>query len=259
MVHMVLSVLLTVFFSVTLTALAGVSCTLRDGYLNAYPWIRCDAGVSAEFVPIAALSIACLLLYTLGVPLAAAAQLYVTRAQLTEPHIARRLGFLFGPYRQDCFWWEFVALGRRAVLAAAIALVPFTQQPLQAAIVMAVLVVSVALQQAFAPFATVLENRLEQLSLYTLLLAFLGVYVAETAVDTVGALNWLPVVVVVLVCVVGLLLFAVTALVLLVRLLPKLASTSVGGRLLARSALLLNATSRSQELQDRLLQPTNSL
>jgi hypothetical protein len=152
------------------------------------------------------------------------------------------------------FWWEYVAIARRVVLAAAVTLVPFTEQQLAAVIIMTVLLVSIALQHAFVPFATVLENRLEQLSLSVLLLAFLGVYVAETSADAATPLTWLPILVMVLVSVTAVVLLVATVLVLLIRVLPKLADTTIGRQLLDGSPLVRKADS----LRDRLLVPTDT-
>jgi hypothetical protein len=255
LVYMSLSMLLTTYFSVTLKALAGVSCTLPDGYLNAYPWIACDASISPEFPVILALSIGSLLVYTLGVPAFAGYHLVRNRAQLTDPRIARRLGFLFGCYHPAAFWWEYVILIRRLVLSLAVTLVPFTQQPLTAVIVMVVLVASVALQHACYPFSTTLENRLELLSLYTLLLAFIGVYVAETGT---GSWSWLPVLVVVGVVLVGAVLLIATVFVLLLRLLPLFTRSRCGRWLLCRSVSLDALVSKTLALRDRVLQPVVS-
>jgi len=252
LVYMSLSMLMTTYFSVSIKALSGFSCTLTDGYLNAYPWIECSVSRSTEFPVILALSVVCFVVYTVGVPLVSAYQLFKHRSSLgSDPAIATRLGFLYGPYRPGCFWWEYVVILRRLVLALAITLVPFTQQQLESAIVMAVLVVSVALQHAFEPFATRLENRLEMLSLYTLLLSFLGVYVSETSTaSAAGTLQWLPVAVIVLTAVVAAVLAVMTVLVLVVRLLPKFANTRIGSALIRPDSTLLSV---QRELQRSLL------
>lgn len=256
LIYMVLSMLFITYFSVTLKALAGVSCTLNDGYLNAYPWIQCDVQSSAEFRVVLALSVVCLLVYTVGVPSLAGYHLFRKRTQLEDESVARRLGFLFGSYRPSTYWWEYVVTLRRLLLAVAITIVPFTQQQLSSAIIMTVLVVSIALQHTLSPFATVLENRLEQLSLYVLLLAFLGTYVVETAGAAQSvALQWLPVLLIVMVTLTGTVLVAATALVLLVRLVPKLALTGVGSRFVERSMTMVSLVIKADALRERLLQP----
>jgi hypothetical protein len=257
LVYMSLSMLLTTYFSISLKALAGVSCTLSDGYLNAYPWIPCDASASPEFRVVLALSVLCIIVYTLGVPAFAGYHLFRNRTQLAEPHIARRLGFLFGSYQPALFWWEYVIIARRLALAMAVTLVPFTQQQLSSVIIMTVLVVSIALQHAFSPFATMLENRLEQLSLYVLLLAFLGIYVTDTSAGSSTPLEWLPVLVIVLVSITAIILLLVVVFVLGTRIVPSLAKTGLGFRLLSGSETLSGLVSKTQSLQEPLLVPVS--
>jgi hypothetical protein len=253
LVYMSLSMLLTTYFSVSLKALAGVSCTLPDGYLNAHPWIICDTSASSEFRLVLALSVLCIIVYTLGAPAFAGYHLFRNRTQLAEPRIARRLGILFGSYQPALFWWECVIIARRLALALAVTLVPFTQQQLASVIIMTVLVVSIALQHTFSPFATILENRLEQLSLYVLLLAFLGVYVTDTSSGSSAPLQWIPVLVVVLVCVTAVILLLATVLVLGTRLKPSLAKTSLGLRLFSGNEVLSGLASKTEALRERLL------
>jgi hypothetical protein len=255
LVYMSLSMLLTTYFSISLKALAGFSCTLSDGYLNAYPWIPCDTSASPEFRVVLALSVMCIIVYTLGVPAFAGYHLFRNRTQLAEPHIARRLGFMFGSYQPALFWWEYVITARRLALAMAVTLVPFTQQQLSSVIIMTVLVVSIALQHTFSPFATILENRLEQLSLYVLLLAFLGVYVTDTSSGTSAPLEWLPVLVIVLVSITAVVLLLATAFVLGTRVVPSLAETRFGFWLLSGSEALSGLALKSQALREQLLVP----
>jgi hypothetical protein len=253
-VYMTLSMLMTTYFNVTVKALGGVSCTLSDGYLNMYPWLQCSR-VDPAFVAVAALSITSLALYTVGVPALSAVLLVQKRHQRDDAGVQRQLGFLYGGYRPGAYLWEFVVVGRRLALALALTLVPFMIQQLEVIVIIVVLVGSVALQHAVAPFATVLENRLELLSLYSLLFSFLGVYVAESS-STSGStlpLTWLPVVVVVVIFLTAAVLFVVVALVLLMRVLPGL-RTAFGGRLAARSEVLHRVALTAWELGVRLLQ-----
>jgi predicted Na+-dependent transporter len=160
---------------------------------------------------------------------------------------------MFGSYQPALFWWEYVIIARRLALAMAVTLVPFTQQQLSSVIIMTVLVVSIALQHTFSPFATKLENRLEQLSLYVLLLAFLGIYVTDTSAGSSTPLEWLPVLVIVLVSITAIILLLATVFVLGTRLVPSLAETSLGFRLLSGSETLSGLVSKTHSLQESLL------
>jgi hypothetical protein len=251
-VYMTLSMLMTTYFNVTLKALAGVSCTLPDGYNNMYPWLECSSD-NAAFRTIGGLSIVCLLLYTAGVPVLSALLLNRQRGRRETPAVQRQLGFLYGGYRDGAFMWEFVVLGRRLALALALTLVPFTIQQVEVIAVIVVLVGSIALQHAVMPFATVLENRLELLSLYSLLFSFLGVYVAESSASTSAPLDWLPVVIVVILVATAAVLFVAVALVLLVRVLPSL-NTAFGGRLAERSELVQRVALKASDLGVHLLE-----
>jgi hypothetical protein len=139
------------------------------------------------------------------------------------------------------------------LLALAPTLVPFTQQEVTVIVVVVVLVGSVALQHAVMPFATVLENRLELMSLYSLLFSFLAVYVAESSASGDAPLEWLPVVVVVLVTATSIVLFGVMALVLLLRILPSLQQSALGRWLVTRSQTFDKLATGAQGLRERLL------
>jgi hypothetical protein len=249
--YMTLSMLMTTYFGVTIKAFAGVSCTLPDGYSNMFPWLQCSSS-NAVFRAVAGLSSLCLIVYTLGVPAVSALLLWRNRHRLDDAMVQRQLGFLYAAYRPGTYLWELLVVGRRLALALALTLVPFTMDQVSVVIIIVVLVGSLALQHAVSPFATVLENRLELLSLYALLFSFLGVYVAESSVDTPTPLTWLPVVVLVIIIATGVILFIVVFMVLAVRLLPRL-RTAFGGRLIARSELLTRLVSTASDLKVRLL------
>jgi hypothetical protein len=220
-VYMSLSMLMATYFDVTIKALSGISCTLSDGYMNMFPWVSCDSG-DADFRTIAGLSGTCLLVYTIGIPLLLAVALFRRRHHRDDPDVQRQLGFLFGGYRKGAYYWEFVAIVRRLVLALALTLVPFTVGQVAVVVIVVVLVSSIAVQHGMSPFTTVLENRLELFSLYSLLFSFLGVYVAENSVGTDAPLLWLPFAVVVLVVLTSTILLSTVAVVLLIRYLPSL-------------------------------------
>jgi hypothetical protein len=252
LVYMLLSVLMTTYFSITLKALAGVSCTLSDGYLNAYPWVQCSTN-DPVFPFLSGVSIISLAVYTFGVPILACVYLVLKKSRLDQPHVARQLGFLFGSYRSQAYLWEFAVIGRRLALAMALTMVPFTRPQLAAVVVILVLVVSIALQHSVLPFATVLENRLELGSLYSLLFAFLGVFTAEAAAAAGTPLRLLPVMVVVLVFATVLVLMATAALVLLLRIIPRLGRTALGQQLIGRSEMFARLTADAHELHEQLL------
>jgi hypothetical protein len=245
---MTLSMLMATYFDVTIKALSGISCTLSDDHLNMYPWVQCS-GSDPVFSVVAAISGVCLVMYTVGFPLVSAILLIRRRDQLDDSDVQRQLGFLFGGYRRGAYYWEFVVILRRLILALALTLVPFTADQIAVVVILVTLVSSVALQHTMSPFATVLENRLELVSLYGLLFSFLGIYVAENSVGTNVPMLWLTVMVVVIVAVTAVAVLVPVAAVLLVRLLPKL-RTAFGGRLvvLERVAALAAAVGENSPL-----------
>eukprot|EP00698_Gefionella_okellyi_P011791 TRINITY_DN3131_c0_g1_i1.p1 TRINITY_DN3131_c0_g1~~TRINITY_DN3131_c0_g1_i1.p1 ORF type:complete len:1113 (-),score=238.62 TRINITY_DN3131_c0_g1_i1:40-3378(-) len=197
-VYMALSVLLTTYFNVAVKMLNAVSCTLSDAadpshnYLNAYPWIPCDAHSSA-YAGVLGIGIVGLIVYVVGVPVLMLALLMRARHSLEHEAQKRQLGFVFGTYRPALYFWEAVLLLRRLVLAIALSMVPFTASQFAVIMIAVVLLLSILLQHSLQPFASTLDNRLEQLALYTLMITFLGVYVAQASANTPSPMTWLPV------------------------------------------------------------------
>eukprot|EP00698_Gefionella_okellyi_P023553 TRINITY_DN8082_c0_g4_i1.p1 TRINITY_DN8082_c0_g4~~TRINITY_DN8082_c0_g4_i1.p1 ORF type:complete len:630 (-),score=118.58 TRINITY_DN8082_c0_g4_i1:8-1897(-) len=204
-VSMTLSVLLTTYFDVSVKVLSAFSCTLTDAadsqhmYLNAFPWIACDASSGSVYQGLLAAGVLGCLIYMAGVPAMALVLLArARRGDLQSDDNMRRLGFIYGCYRPTVFYWEAVLLLRRMVLALTLTVMPFTAPEISVVFIMFVLLFSIAAQHSLQPFASALENRLEQLVLYVLTVTFLGVYVSQTSADTPSPLTWLPVVLVVL-------------------------------------------------------------
>jgi len=237
-VYMVLSIALFVYFNVSITVLKVLSCTLYDEaasglYVNAMPWIACSPS-DPSFPALLGLAIPGLLFYVVGIPVWFIYLLYKHRNELNAAHVQRSYGFLYSCYRKERFWWEVVQQLRRVLLAFFLTIVPFTYASLGVVVVMVILVVSIALQHTMRPYATKLENRLELLVLYTLLISYIGAYVAQqsTVVAASAPLSWVPVVLLVLNVVVALILLAAIALIFI-----HLAITQVEwvGRLFSRS------------------------
>jgi hypothetical protein len=107
----------------------------------------------------------------IGFPLAITVSLWHAnrRRRLGEAHVVARWGFLYEQYRAETYWWEALALLRRSGLVAIS--VVLWNHPLergQAFSVFALLLL--VLQLYFQPFVTVLDNRLEDISLASLCL-----------------------------------------------------------------------------------------
>eukprot|EP00698_Gefionella_okellyi_P005174 TRINITY_DN1473_c0_g1_i4.p1 TRINITY_DN1473_c0_g1~~TRINITY_DN1473_c0_g1_i4.p1 ORF type:complete len:899 (-),score=212.63 TRINITY_DN1473_c0_g1_i4:234-2930(-) len=251
LVFMVLSVLLTTYFDVSVKALSALSCILYDVadpahmYLNAYPWIACDAH-SPQYAGILAAGVIALLVYTIGVPTVVFGLLVHARytGDLQSDDNMRRLGFVYGCYRPAAFFWEAVLILRRLLLTFALTLVPFTSSELSVVIIGVVLLLSIAAQHTVQPFASVLENRLEQLVLYVLTITFLGVYVAEASTSSPSPLLWLPTVLVI----VNVITAIVLGLCVLLVLAASVANRPAVARLLSRIGFPVRHLSNAQRV-----------
>lgn len=91
------------------------------------------------------------------------------------------LGFLYGCFKPDLFWFEMVWLLRRLLLVAALAVIP-EDNAFRAPSVVAILVASLAVHHAFKPLNNPKENFMEGLGLLALLVTY-AVGVAPSSND----------------------------------------------------------------------------
>eukprot|EP00698_Gefionella_okellyi_P002185 TRINITY_DN1201_c0_g1_i12.p1 TRINITY_DN1201_c0_g1~~TRINITY_DN1201_c0_g1_i12.p1 ORF type:complete len:251 (+),score=53.68 TRINITY_DN1201_c0_g1_i12:680-1432(+) len=246
--------LLTTYFDVNVKTFAGLSCTLRDvadpsyRYLNMFPWIACNASVK-PFSTILAGSVVMAVFYVIGIPLAIFVRLWRKRSLHDDVHVQRQLGFVYGTYRKEMFWWEAVLLLRRVLLAVALTVVPFTVNELSVVAIGVLLIVAIILQHWAEPFATKLENRLELAVLFVLLTSFLAVYVTEVSTTSAVSLDWLPVLVVIL----NVIMMVVLLVVLFLVYLSKIPAFVNWLRLRTKWEFLPNLDDIGTELQKQLL------
>lgn len=181
-IYMGLFLLYGTYFNITIKMLDLFGCTVYDTgenqtYLNLYPYLACD--VAQEYGRALPLVLVGVLLWVIGIPVLQFVLLSRYRTQLDDPQIAAMIGFVYQSYRTPSYWWEAVNVVRRVILAALLAIVPFTRPEVAVLLVLGVLQLCIILQHAFHPFHTKLENRLELASLYVLLISFVGAYVAQ--------------------------------------------------------------------------------
>ena len=181
-VSMGLFLLYGTYFNITVKLLDMFGCTVADSnqmaYLNLYPWLACDWS-SGTYRLLFSLSVLFTAVYVVGTPVLCLGLVYKNRRDLEEPNVATMLGFIYQSYRSECYYWELINVLRRVLLAALLAVVPFTHPEYSVLLVLAALQLSLILQHAYAPFHSKLENRLELASLYVLLISFVGAYVAQ--------------------------------------------------------------------------------
>lgn len=171
--HSLLYVLHSSFFNVCNLLFASWGCVKDTGtdqwYSIQMPWMQCSA--ESGWLSLLAVTMALSLLLVVG-PLALfTALLYRHRHELSDPAVFRRMGFLYGSYRDEVYWWEMAALGRRLLLSLTLAL--FAQEsPLYSSGAVAILCASAALQFHFTPFTTHRENLLEVVCLVVIVASF---------------------------------------------------------------------------------------
>ena len=109
-------------------------------------------------------SILALLIYTVAVPVLAAAFLHKNKAKLRDEKFLASYGFLYAGYKQNRYLWELLLVLPRKVAVAAIATV--VADPVEQSVMMyGVLCVSLLLQLTFNPFESTFVNRLEAMGL----------------------------------------------------------------------------------------------
>jgi len=164
--------------SVTEAALSMFAC-VQLGDDPAAPYllvddvsIRCDDPTHVQLR--LWLAVPALVVYALGIPLAAGLSLYRVRHRLTEPVIAARASFLTAGYKPSAWWGEAIASARKvvlacvSVLASTIGVAP--QLVLAATFMAAALLVSMQKR----PYGSPLLNNLEVASLFITIVTLQG-------------------------------------------------------------------------------------
>ena len=126
-----------------------------------------------------------------------ASQAYVTWKKRNDPHAERAtkgaLAFLFSAYKPKFFYWELLVTVRRLSIALVLALSDYRATSLPAAIFV-ILFASLLLHLRLHPYASLLSNRMESLSLSTLIIGFFVVTsLRNNSValsGTAAALDW---------------------------------------------------------------------
>lgn len=143
-----------------------------------WPDVRCDDPDTLH--RLLSFSLPPLILFSLGLPLAALVILVLRRARLDEPGTKFLFGFLYAGYRPELCFWECLIQLRKILLAAVIALVaPYGIIPQLTAASMVVTFAIVA-HAWWKPFRSVEMNALEAGSLLTAGLTLTaGLYIAS--------------------------------------------------------------------------------
>eukprot|EP00698_Gefionella_okellyi_P024713 TRINITY_DN8799_c0_g1_i1.p1 TRINITY_DN8799_c0_g1~~TRINITY_DN8799_c0_g1_i1.p1 ORF type:complete len:967 (-),score=169.85 TRINITY_DN8799_c0_g1_i1:2-2902(-) len=251
--YMALYFLAFVYFEICVKVFSVFGCTISDPsgalYTNSSPWVLCDS-TKEPFSVLIGTSIAAFFIYVIGIPILFNVLLYRRRHSLDSLETKTALGFVFGCYRKGLFLWDTVFGIRRISLALVVSVVPFTEQTTLVINIILILQISVIIQHVFSPFGTILENRMDLLSSYVLLLSFVGAYINQnTPSGTTN--NWLPTALLVLIILCGVILLAILGLTYLVMVVQKLQRfRSVFGDGAMQKMSVVGA-----QLQERLLSP----
>jgi IPT/TIG domain/Tyrosine-protein kinase ephrin type A/B receptor-like len=127
------------------------------------------------------------ILYPLGVPLACFLLLWWSRQTLHMKTVQAKFFILCGAYSRDFWYWDMLDMLVKLLVMAVSALLPAESQvPLSLAVIgtYAILVL------VFRPFLRQRDDRLQLLSLSTLMVLLIGAYVLRDAVDIDSGLAW---------------------------------------------------------------------
>ena len=132
-------------------------------YWDEFPWVECGSSEWTTYVIIAGVW---------GMSVVAGSVVFLAYA-LTKRGSRRlpSMAFLTAPYREKCFYWEAVTVGRRLALAAAIGLSDWNSAALPLS-VFSVLLVSLVAQLVYRPLVEKVDNTLEVLSISTLTISY---------------------------------------------------------------------------------------
>lgn len=163
------------YFNLSRTVLALFSCSLKDPatglwYLNAVPWYECGVG-NKDWLTLVAIGLFGIV-YVLGVPWIVYKSVVNYRHRLDHPAIQTSLGFLYLSYRPKFYWWELLTVLRRFALAVTVTLVPYTAPAVVSMCLFLVLQMAGLAQVRCSPYHSKLENRMEVVSLATLIASF---------------------------------------------------------------------------------------
>eukprot|EP00698_Gefionella_okellyi_P013424 TRINITY_DN3674_c0_g1_i2.p1 TRINITY_DN3674_c0_g1~~TRINITY_DN3674_c0_g1_i2.p1 ORF type:complete len:781 (-),score=167.37 TRINITY_DN3674_c0_g1_i2:47-2389(-) len=225
-----ISVLMLIYFNLAVKLLSIPGCTVLgyDGstYVNAYPWIECNASVY-PYSDLIGIGITSFILYVIGIPVLVSVLLRRNRDNLSSAIVQRKYAYLYSCYRDDVYYWELVSLLQRLALALVLAVVPFTASPVAVVVITFLLLFQLCLQHAVQPFRSVLENRVMLAVLYVLLLSFISAMVSNTTPQSVaygGAPSWISVLLIVVNALLGIFIVLLIALVFVASMTGKIAN-----------------------------------
>lgn len=109
-----------------------------------------------------------MIIYVIGIPLAAFAILYSNKAKdkLSKPGCRRKLGFLYSNYEEEYYYWEFVVVAR-LVSFAAVSVMFADKADLQAGLGLFILFVSILAHNKTSPYLEDTLDRVEEMGLYS--------------------------------------------------------------------------------------------
>eukprot|EP00746_Dinoflagellata_sp_MGD_P116106 gnl/MRDRNA2_/MRDRNA2_52029_c0_seq2.p1 gnl/MRDRNA2_/MRDRNA2_52029_c0~~gnl/MRDRNA2_/MRDRNA2_52029_c0_seq2.p1 ORF type:complete len:437 (+),score=59.89 gnl/MRDRNA2_/MRDRNA2_52029_c0_seq2:103-1311(+) len=100
-----------------------LQCELLSGKLRNIKHLDMECSGS-EYMTWLAASLFGMFLYSLGIPLVLAFLLYRFRNELHLSSVKARIGFLYNGYERRCYYWEAIAMSRKALLRVG-TLVPY--------------------------------------------------------------------------------------------------------------------------------------
>merc|ERR1711881_255475 len=179
---MLVTIIVTLFLlhpTLTKICLDLLTCQTIPGkegtFLVADLQVQCNTSESAPFMY--GIGVSFLLLYAIGIPLAAGFRLYQLRDHLHEAAVRSRYGFLYAGYKRSWYFFEVIIMGRKVMLAVmGVMLAPLGTYT-QTLLALVTLIYAAVIHARARPYARSVMNRLEMLSLMTALMTLVfGLY-----------------------------------------------------------------------------------
>ncbi|GAX73318.1 hypothetical protein CEUSTIGMA_g772.t1 [Chlamydomonas eustigma] len=136
--------------------------------------------------------------FSLGVPAFSAYFLYKNQHRLREKGFIRSYGFIYGDYRDECFYWESVVMLRKLLIILVVVFLVTYGNVMQVVVALGIIIVAMVVQMIMDPYRLERMEFLERISLYgnTLLLYLSLLYTQSTFTGTSQTILGLALVVV---------------------------------------------------------------
>eukprot|EP01113_Clastostelium_recurvatum_P033271 TRINITY_DN4380_c0_g3_i5.p1 TRINITY_DN4380_c0_g3~~TRINITY_DN4380_c0_g3_i5.p1 ORF type:complete len:425 (-),score=108.56 TRINITY_DN4380_c0_g3_i5:158-1309(-) len=169
--------LLLCYFPVARLIMSSFNCEMDPvtniKYMEAAPYVPCNLLPAGEWLSVLPASVVLLVVYVVSFPTALLVLLIRNRASLTATNsrIREVVGFVYLPYKDNMYWFEFLIMLRSLLLSIFISLLPQSSS-IRNFLLPVCIFVFLMLQVKLRPYRDDLDNRLEELSLSAIMMTF---------------------------------------------------------------------------------------